>query len=365
VDFVEIIYNVSFDQNGIKNGTSWFVTVNGRNVSSTSSSIEFPEMNGSYSYIIGTVNGGSGVRYVAEQITGVVVVTGSGVTVHVLFYTQYYFSSFVSSGGGKTFPDNGWYNSSAKITINATAEDGFEFIAWKGVGVGNYSGNQSQVVVIINGPLNETATFGKLYAVQVSESGLISGSEWYFNTTNGFSVNSTSPVMNFTLVNGSYSYEVFGGNSYFEGLGVFNVSGQPTVLAIVFSLKTFNVTVQVSGLPKGDSWTVTLQGTDAMGDRISKTLSSTDDIVVFDSIPIGKYTYSISFPYGEGASSRSAIAVNVPGIVVKVATPGTVMIIPYVIIVGIIGGAGGVAGYVFFKRRKAKITAEAQSADKK
>ena len=50
-------YYISFDENGLKSGTSWSVTVNGFTKSSTSSSIAFMEQNhGSYSYSISSVS---------------------------------------------------------------------------------------------------------------------------------------------------------------------------------------------------------------------------------------------------------------------------------------------------------------------
>ena len=50
-------FYVSFDENGLKSGTSWSVTVNGFTKSSTSSSIAFMEQNhGSYSYSISPVS---------------------------------------------------------------------------------------------------------------------------------------------------------------------------------------------------------------------------------------------------------------------------------------------------------------------
>ncbi len=51
------LYSVTFTESGLPSGTSWFVTLNGSKESSTSSTITFSEINGTYTYTVGQVSG--------------------------------------------------------------------------------------------------------------------------------------------------------------------------------------------------------------------------------------------------------------------------------------------------------------------
>jgi hypothetical protein len=358
VDFTALVYNIYFNETGLQKGLSWSVTLNGEEISGSSASLQFDEMNGSYNYDVGAVNGTSGVRYLVKESSGVVVVTGSKITVDVIFFVQYRLSVSVEAGSGMVSPGSGWYNSSAKVPLSATSTSGFAFILWNGTGTGNYTGNDSSATVIMSGPVMEVAFFGKLYDVQVTETGLVQGAMWYLNdTSTGLSVNSTSSTMNLTLMNGSYDYSLFGGYDYIKGVGVLNVSGQPVALGVVFSIKTYDVTVDIAGLPKDDAWSMTLSGTDVLGQPVSMTVSSTGSSASFMAVPMGTYHYSVSFPYGMGVSSKSVVNVNVEGVVLKVSTPVLVPIFPYLIIVTIVGGGGGAGAFLYFWRRKKQSTA--------
>lgn len=365
IDFTALTYSVYFNETGLQKGLSWSVALNGEEISGSSASLQFSEMNGSYSYAIGMVNGTSGVRYSVKESSGVVVVTGSKITVDVTFFVQYYLSVSVGAGSGMVSPGSGWYNSSAKVTLSVTATSGFAFLQWNGTGVGNYTGNASSASIVIPGPVTEVAFFGKLYSVQVTETGLAQGAMWYVNDTSiGLSVNSTSSTMNLTLVNGSYDYSLFGGYDYVQGVGVLNVSGQPVALAVVFSIKTYDVTVDVAGLPKGTSWSMTLSGTSVLGQPVSMTVSSTQGSATFKSVPMGTYHYSVSFPYGMSVSSKSSVRVNVEGVVVNVHTPPLVPIFPYLIPLIIVGGGGGAGAFFYFRRRKKQsVTLKEEKAE--
>ena len=353
VNFFEVTYSVYFNETGLPVNTSWDVVLNGRNVSTTGQSVFLGELNGSYDYTLSSVYISSGVRYVATEAQGVVVVSGRDVSVVIVFTLQYYLTLDVT-GSGSLNTESGWYNASSAVRLIPTPSAGFAFIGWSGSGAGEYSGNLSAIQLTIKGPISEVGSFGKLFLVQISETGLTAGAEWYFNLSNGSSFNTTAQVLNCSLVNGSYNYSVSGGDTYVEGVGVFNVSGEPTVLAVVFSVKTFDVSVSVSGLPKGDSWTVTLHGTSAVGNAVSLTETSTGGVIEFTGVPMGKYTYSVSFPYGAGAVSSAPINVNTQGLAVKVTTPAVVKVLPYLVILGIVGTVGGVGGFFFLRLRRSR-----------
>ncbi len=81
ISFSEVLgYEVTFSQTGLRSGTSWSVTLGANTISSTQSSITFPETNGSYTYKISNVTG-----YEVSPTSGVITVSGSSVTKSVTF----------------------------------------------------------------------------------------------------------------------------------------------------------------------------------------------------------------------------------------------------------------------------------------
>jgi len=81
VNFLYIAHNVTFTETGLKNGTMWQVTLNGVTENSTTSTIVFVELNGTYSYTVGNVTGYT----ISKNATGSVVVDGKNVSVNVPF----------------------------------------------------------------------------------------------------------------------------------------------------------------------------------------------------------------------------------------------------------------------------------------
>ncbi|MEM4067558.1 MAG: hypothetical protein QXV17_11955 [Candidatus Micrarchaeaceae archaeon] len=167
--------------------------------------------------------------------------------------------------------------------------------------------------------------------------------------------------MNFTLVNGTYSYVASAGNEFSTSSGVFTVSGQPVVLAVIFSLKTFNITIEVSGLPKGDSWFITLSGITASGGVFTKTFTSTQSAAVLSDIPMGKYTYQVSLPYGNRVVSETSIFVNAPNTVIKVSAPALISFMPFIFL---IIAAGVILGGFFVYRWQRKVRVDKTSEEK-
>ncbi len=97
-------YAVQFVESGLPSGTSFSVTLNGATSSSGSGTVSFSEVNGSYSFSIGSVSG-----YTASPSSGTVVVSGSAVSESVTF------TASSSGGGGST--SSGWvyYNGNSGV----------------------------------------------------------------------------------------------------------------------------------------------------------------------------------------------------------------------------------------------------------
>lgn len=71
---------MTFTETGLKAGTSWYVVYNGANRTSTTSSITFSSTNGTFSYVVGIVNG-----YKSSSSNGTVSVSGAALSEAVTF----------------------------------------------------------------------------------------------------------------------------------------------------------------------------------------------------------------------------------------------------------------------------------------
>ena len=85
------VYNLTFTESGLKSGTTWYVTVGTQTESSSSSSIVFEEVNGTYAYTVGNVTG----YKITKDASGSAKLSGKNASVDVTFakkvnYTDYY-----------------------------------------------------------------------------------------------------------------------------------------------------------------------------------------------------------------------------------------------------------------------------------
>ena len=289
VTFNPVRFKVTFTESGLPTGTSWWVNLSGTKNVSTSSSISFYEFNGSYSYtILSPINGSYGTRYSDSQSSGSITVNGASLTVSVSYTTQYYLSIAVSPPGtGTISQSSGWYNSQQQVSLQATANVNYQFISWAGKGPGNYSGTSGLATVTMKGPINETADFGRIYYVTFTESGLPSGTKWFVNVSGPRSYSSSSTMISFPEVNGTYSYAIATDRRYETPVpdGSITVQGQNVSISVGFSLVTYQVEFIEIGLPAGQSWYVSLNGT---------TSPSTTNSSILFSMPNGTYPFSVS-----------------------------------------------------------------------
>ena len=118
----------------------------------------------------------------------------------------------------------------------------------------------------VNGnPYAESITFSLVkYTVTFTESGLLFGTVWYVNLTNGIGSRPiTSSSYSFSLVNGSYSYSVQTVNKIYSpasSSGSFTVNGTPLSKPVAFSMVTYALTFKETGLPSGVVWYVNGSG---------------------------------------------------------------------------------------------------------
>ncbi|MGC2360623.1 MAG: thermopsin family protease [Thermoplasmata archaeon] len=75
-----VLYEVDISEVGLPTGTSWSVTINGYDQTTTGASMVFYEPAGTYAYVVGPVSG-----YVAHPAKGAVVISSHSVHVHLKF----------------------------------------------------------------------------------------------------------------------------------------------------------------------------------------------------------------------------------------------------------------------------------------
>lgn len=154
---------------------------------------------------------------------------------------------------------------------------------------GNWVVTPSTGEVTVNGLTVVTLTFYFEYSVTFTESGLPSGTNWAV-TLAGTQQSSTSTSVSFSETNGTYSFTVNPPSGYTASpsSGSVTVSGSNVGESITFTVPPTKYTVKFSesGLPTGDTWSVTLAGSKHSTTGTSISFSESN----------GTYSYSVAGP---------------------------------------------------------------------
>ncbi len=305
ITYSKVTYTVTFTETGLPSGINWYVNLtsfNGTSIKSgpiTGSSYSFSLTNGSYSYIIGTTN------KIFSAPGGTFIVNGASVSEPVKFSEVTYSATFTESGlpSGTT-----WY-------VNLTGSNGTSLrsgsITWSTYSVNlpnstytftiassdkEYSPSPSSSSITVNGAsVSQSVTFSKVtYKATFTETGLLSGTTWYVNLTNGMTSGSiTGSSYSFILTNGSYSYTIQTANKIYEpsvSSGSFTVNGAPMTETVTFSKVTYSVTFTESRLPPGTTWYVNGTGLSSYENSPSNiTLMLTNGTYTFDITNLSSY----------------------------------------------------------------------------
>jgi PKD repeat protein len=130
------------------------------------------------------------------------------------------------------------------------------------------------------------------YSVSVQESGLPAGLTWSvtFNSVVGvLTTNGATDALTFPgEPNGSYAYSIAPVRQWVQdtlpAAGTETVNGSALVFLLTYAPPTYPVTFEETGLPSGEAWSVTLNGS---------TLSATTDAIVF-LVENGSLAYSVA-----------------------------------------------------------------------
>ncbi len=333
-------YQVNFTEVGIPYYASlpyWQITVGNLTVSpgvnSTYLSFYLPEGNYTYSATTFYVND----QYTAFPSSANFSVRGDeNITVH---FEQYWSVTFSESGLPKdyrwtatlnnvsqgnesqniVFNEYSQYNDSISVSALAKGYQAIE-IGIDTSHISNSEGwNQWSITVYYD--------FMKAYKLTIVENGLPNGTRWnitlnnireaFSNTTtilpNNITETSVDSTVNVNITNGSFSYIVgaIAGFRTTQYSGNVQVNGNSVRLEVNWTMVTYPITITQHGIPNGTKWSITITGTNFIGQTVNLTeVSSTDTLKL--SLPNGTYHLGVHLPSGYQRNGHLAAIIGLP-----------------------------------------------------
>ncbi len=320
-------YPVTFTESGLPSGTSWSVTFNGQTSSSTSTTVSFSAVDGTYSYTIGAVSG-----YTSSPSSGSVTVNGASAGVSVTF------TASSTPPPTQTAATYSIVNATSSNIYLYTLPEAEKFTVSNTVTVNNvvlYLGGSGTVSFSIGTSFQGTQVLGATNVVVGSTTG------WYSTTFPSVTLSAgTDYFLNVNLVSGSTQWGYTSSPSvdtgalqdfWYSGSTLTHDNSYPDIYSVGYvpvssSPTSYPVTFTESGLPSGTSWSVTFNG---------QTSSSTSTTVSFSAVD-GTYSYTIGAVSGYTSSpSSGSVTVNGASAGVSIAFSATTTSYPvgtYVIV---------------------------------
>ncbi len=215
-----------FLEEGLPSGTPWSYSV-GLAAYGSRSAIAVANLSfGPASLNASAVDGVNGTGYYVEALKLLPLIPGSSWTnltsgpgrvdvesslVVVFVYALMYRLTVAASPGGNVTPSAGWFPGNSSVAVLATADPGYHFVQWTGVGPQSANSTTPSVQVTLRGPVEEFATFQKdpatRFTVAVEVEGLPSSAPVVV-TFNGSSYAGAGTFELPTVPSGSYEFEV-------------------------------------------------------------------------------------------------------------------------------------------------------------
>ncbi|MGD0719052.1 MAG: hypothetical protein ABSA15_05705, partial [Thermoplasmata archaeon] len=313
ITFTKYTYTVTFSETGLSSGTSWYVNITGQTgLVTTSGSVTINLVNGTYGYYVANAN----KRYATTSTNGTFAVAGASNTIGYTYSPFSYLVTFSEMGLPSGTP---WYvnitGQTGLVTTSGTATLGLVNGTYV-YGVAN--ANKRYATTSTNGtfavagaPKTVSYTYSTFnYRVTFSETGLPSGTSWSV-TLNGTLHSGTTSTIGFTIPNGSYAYAVGTVRNYSTAVsGSANVAGANVGISVTYTLVTYTITFQATGLSSGTLWNVTVG---------ALTVSSTTPTISLQE-QNGTYTYTT-----QSAGSNTTTGI----VVVNGASPTTVVAVQF------------------------------------
>jgi YVTN family beta-propeller protein len=228
-------YAVSFIESGLPPSEQWDVSLNGTSHGSSSSTIDFSEENGTYSYMVGAETG-----YSAAPKLGSVTVYGASQSVYILFnatYTVTFRQSGLAGGTSWSVNLSGSVEISSSTSIVFTEQNGtYHYLV--GVVSGYTASPGSGYANITGGNLSVQVTYSNasgLVPLTFRESGLTAGTNWSIvlrGDSSGLTIQLVPEVTRWSSGGNSIEFEVS--------------TGTYTYSAESYGFKTSTATLSVS-----------------------------------------------------------------------------------------------------------------------
>jgi List-Bact-rpt repeat protein len=198
VDVAASVGTVTFQANGLTNGTVWTLEFNGTIYSSSTPWINVTTHPGTFPI--------GGFPVVAQNGSEGYTPSGVGPTISVLTGSSYdinfvpaYKVEVLAGTGGSVQGGQGafWVAAGGSASYVAVAKTGYGFGGWSGTGLGSYTGPSSYANITANGPIVQTASFYALpnsrFNLTFVEAGLAPGTWWtVFLGASGYSTNNAT-----------------------------------------------------------------------------------------------------------------------------------------------------------------------------
>lgn len=151
-------YTLTVSEQGLPGGYVWHVAAGEFGAAGPTSTLVISGLNGTYAVSASVVEPAAGVRW-QPTANSTVPVTSNG-TWNVT-YREWFYATITTGSGGTSSPASGWYPAGSTIALSAApANSSYGFSGWAG---DLYTGAGASSSVVLTGPLNETATFDRLY----------------------------------------------------------------------------------------------------------------------------------------------------------------------------------------------------------
>ena len=298
-------YTVTFAESGLPSGTQWSVIAGSQLYNSTNSTISLSLPNGTYDYFLSS----SSSAYAPANSSGHFTVEGTAIHLSVAFEPSMYSVVFNRSGpvglewGVSMDGKNATSNSSIVSFHVIYGEHNYTVMTFNQ----DYSPSPMSGIVYVWANTTITVFFSPiLYKEIFTERGLPGSSTWSVTLGNSTIKSSTNSVV-FNETNGTYSFRVDAINNYtvYPSVGTVVISGADKVLDVRFTSFVL-VSFDVSGIPKGASWSVTVDGKRV--NSSSPILSMRVPNGTYYYVPGGKnnFTYYVTFPSGYSLASESS-----------------------------------------------------------
>ncbi len=300
-------YSVQFYENGLKNGTTWEVELDGTSLASTTNSIQFHEPNGSYAFNVVPVSG-----YGNTPPNGNVFVSGHNVTMNVTFfpistttppvwalvgasavYNVTTINNNVSEIFNLTFKVSSVYkhNDTAQITMTSTNPQFHHIVMYQ---------NWTQLGLWLGKGLISELNNGSLPGFKnVTTNVKVTTPAGTF-LTDQFNINSSNSAGSvfFDMYSGIFIKETFTNSTGKASVFLLNTN-IPEGSSVV---SNYSVTFTESGLPSGTAWYVNLSNGNKSGAITGTSYSF--------SLPDGTYSYNIATTNETYHANAGSIKVN-------------------------------------------------------